>query len=330
MSTTSSDLSRLAFGRLNTGDNLPANPAMLVARFTSESLQFQPNVVASPELDPSGQVRDSILTGASSTGNVEFPLVRSPWFHEMLSAAFRNNWGTGTLGYPNPAISGSYLQRALGADELIPGKMVKLYDVQKRFETPDVQSYHKFRKAGVNSLALSVSPNEILTGTLSLIAGELELSNGDIAGASYADPGQYTPLTAPNVTEVNIGAMTAAACFSALTLSFGSNMRAIDCIGSYSAREKAIGRFEPMIEGTTYFVSNDIIQSLIDQDSFQVTISLGDGDGNVYTFFYPRCKFTNATAAIPGSNQDVMLPVSIRALYDPNYLYSCKVTRTLA
>jgi len=330
MSTTSADLSRLAFGKLGVGEVLPANPPMLVARFTSESLQFQPNVVASPELDPSGQVRDSILTGSASTGNVEFPLVRSVWFHEMLSAAFRNDWGTGVLGYPDPGNAGQYLTRNLGVDELIPGKMVKLYDVEKRFETPDTPSYHVFRKAGVNTLSLSVSPNELLTGSVSLIAGELDLYNADLAGASYADPGQYTPLTAPNVTEVNIGAMTAAACFSALTLAFGSNMRAIDCIGSYSAREKAIGRFEPTIDGTSYFVSNDIIQSLIDQDAFPVTIALGDGDGNVYEFFYPRCKFTNATAAIPGTNQDVMLPVSIRALYDPNYRYSCKVTRTLA
>lgn len=330
MSTTSADLSRLSFGKLGVGDVLPANPAMLVARFTSESLQFQPNVVASPELDPSGQVRDSILTGASSTGNVEFPLVRSPWFHEIMAAAFRNEWGTGVLGYPDPANVGQFLTRNLAPNELIPGKLVKLYDVEKRFETPDVPSYQVYRKAGVNSLSLSVSPNEMLTGSLSLIAGELDLYNADLAGATYPDPGQYTPLTAPNVTEVNIGAMTAAACFSALTLSFGSNMRAIDCIGSYSAREKAIGRFEPMIEGTTYFVSNDIIQALIDQDSFPVTIELGDGDGNLYKFFYPRCKFTNATSAIPGTNQDVMLPVSIRALYDPNYRYSCKVDRTLA
>lgn len=330
MSTTSADLSRVAFGKLGAGDVLPANPVMLVARMTSESLQFQPNVIASPELDPSGQVRDSILTGASSTGNVEFPFVRSPWLHEMLAAAFRNEWGTGTLGYPDPDNAGLYLQRALGANELVPGKSVKLYDVEKRFETPDEPSYQVFRKAGVNSLSISVQPNEMLSGSVALIAGDMDLRNVDLVGATYPDPGEYTPFTAPNVTEVNVGGMTSTACFSALTLQFGSNMRAIDCIGSYSAREKALGRFEPTLDGTSYFVSNDILQALRDQDDFPVTITLTDGDGNEYEFFYPRCKFTNATASIPGTNQDVMLPVSIRALYDANYLYSCKVTRTLA
>lgn len=329
MSTTSSDLSRLAFGRLNSADNLPGNPEMLVARFTSEGLQFQPNTVTSPEIDPSGQVRDSILTGASSTGNVEFPLVRSDWFHEMLSAAFRSDWGVGVLGYPDPSNPGRFLQRNLADNELIPGKLVKLYDVEKRFETPDQPSYQRYRQAGVNSLNLSVSPNQILTGSVSLIAGDIVLDD-PIAGASYPDPGEYTPLTAPNVTQVSVGAMTASACFSSLSMMFGSNMRAIDCIGSYSAREKAIGRFEPTIEGTTYFVSNDIIRALKEQDAFPVEIELGDGDGNRYNFFYPRCKFTNATSANPGTNQDVMQPVSIRALYSPQYQFSCKVTRTLA
>lgn len=330
MSTTSADLSRLAFGKLGVGDVLPANPAMLVARFNSESLSFNPNVIVSPELDPSGQVRDSIYTGAASNGSVEFPLVRSPWFHEMLAAAFRNEWGTGTLGYPDTGNPGQFLTRALGSNELIPGKLVKLYAVQKRFETPDTPSYHLYQKAGVNSLSLRVQPNEMLSGTVALIAGEIEIGNSDISGATYPDPGEYTPYTAPNVTEITVGGMTTNACFSALTLAFNSNLRAIDCIGSISAREKALGRFEPMIDGTSYFVSNDLMESLRDQDAFPVTITMTDGDGNAYEFFYPRCKMVSTNANIPGTNQDVMAPVSIRAHYDPDYLYSCLVTRTLA
>jgi hypothetical protein len=57
---------------------------------------------------------------------------------------------------------------------------------------------------------------------------------------------------------------------------------------------------------------------------------LTDGDGNEYEFFFPNCKFTSAPVTTPGTNQDVMQPVALRAHYSNNHLYSCRVTRTLA
>jgi hypothetical protein len=329
MTTTSADLTRLAFGKLNSNFQLPGSPAMLVARMSSESLAYTPNVVESPELDPSGQLRDSIFVGSSSAGNVEFPLVRSPWFHEMLAAVFRSGWGVGTLGdnSVDPAI---FVPTPVGANELIPGKDMMLYGVQKRFETPDAASFHLFDRVAVGSLSLRVQPNEVLTGSIALMGGVMTPGNSEIVGATYADPGVYKPFTSPNVTEVSMGGLTNGQCFNQLSLSFNSNVRGIPCIGSESDREKALGRFVPMIEGTTYFVSNEHVLALKQQNFLSVSVELTDGSGNKYKFFYPACKFVTAPVTTPGSNQEVLQPVSLRAHFSPNHRYSCKVTRTLA
>jgi hypothetical protein len=329
MSTTPADLTRLAFGLLNSSLALPANPAMLIARMSDEALVYTPNVVESPELDQSGQLRDSVFVGSSSAGPVNFPLVRSLWFHAMLEAVFRNSWGTGTLG-DDSAVPGTFVDTPVGANELIPGKLVKLFAVQKRFETPTAQSYHLFDKVGVSSLALRVQPNEILSGSVALMGGVMTPGETEIAGATYADPGTYRTFTSPNVTEISLGGLTTNQCFNTLNLNFNSNLKGIPCIGSEADREKALGRFVPTIDGTTYFVSNEHVNALKAQTSVPVTIKLTDGSGNAYEFYFPNCKFVNAPVTTPGSNQEVMQPVSLRAHYSPNHKYSCKVERTLA
>jgi hypothetical protein len=329
MTTTPADLTRLAFGRLNASLVLPGSPSMLVARMSSETLAYAPNVVESPELDPSGQLRDSIFVGSSSAGNVEFPLVRSNWFHDMLAAVFRNEWGSGTYGdnSVDPAI---FVPTPVSANELIPGKNMIMYGVQKRFETPLQESYHYFDRVAVGSLDLKVQPNEVLTGSAALMGGVMTPGTADIAGATYPDPGIYKPFTSPNVTEVMLSGLTTAQCFNQLTLAFNSNVRGIPCIGSESDREKALGRFVPTIDGTTYFISNEHVAALKAQTFIAATIVLTDGSGNAYEFYYPHCKYVTAPVTTPGSNQEVMQPVSLRAHYSPDHGYSCKVKRTLA
>jgi hypothetical protein len=328
--TTPSDLTRLAFGRLNSSLVLPANPAMLQARFSSETLAYNANVVESPEMDPSGQLRDSIFVGASSAGAVEFPLTRHEWFHDMLMAAFRNDFGVGTLA-EDIVTPGTFVQRAVAANELIPGKTLIMYAAQKRFDTPTGLVYHLFDRVGVNSLALRVQPNEILSGSVQLMGGKMTATEAEIAGTpTFADPGQYKPFTSPNVTQVTIEGMTLAQCFNSLTLNFASNLRGIPCIGLESDKTKGLGRFVPTIEGTTYFTNNEHVDALLAQTFLEVTITLTDGSGNIYEFYYPKCKLVTAPVTTPGTNQDVMQPISLRAHYDPERLYSCLVTRTLA
>lgn len=329
MSTTPAELTRLAFFLLNSSLAIPAAPAALVARMSNESLVYTPNVVESPELDPSGQLRDSIFVGSSSAGNVEFPMVRSNWFHAMLEAAFRNTWATGTKGVYN---TGTLVwdDTPVGANELIPGRLVRLFGVEKTFATPTADSFHLFDLVGVNSLSLRVQPNEVLMGSAALMGGVMTPGTTGVVDATYPDPGTYRPFTSPNVTEIGLEGLTTSQCFNSLTLGFNSNLKGIPCIGSESDREKALGRFVPTIDGTTYFVSNEHVEALKAQTSLEVTVTLTDGSGNAYEFFYPMAKFTSAPVSTPGSNQEVMQPVSLRGHYSPNHKYSCLVTRTLA
>lgn len=325
MAVISSDVFQLGVVKLVAGA-VPANPAFMLARLASESLNFQPTTITSPELDPSGQVRDTILTGAQTTGAVELPLSRHTYFDDALAATFRNAWGTGTKGDgsgPPPVTS------AVGANELIPSQDLSLYMLEKRF--PDPTSgylYHRVNNAAVARTSISIAPGREVTASIEYSGGTLETSSTIITGATYVDPGTRPIFTAPEVSEITIAGVTNALCFNDLTMEFNSNVRGIECIGTLGFKEQVLGRFETIIRGAAYFVSNDFLDYLINQSEFAATIQVDDPAGNAYSFFFPRCRMTAAGANAAGTNQDIISNVTIQALYDPTRLYTVMVTRT--
>lgn len=329
MTVISSDVFQLGVVKLTGGPppTIPASPTFMLARLSSESLTFQPSVTISPELDPSGQVRDSILVGARSSGAVELPLSRHGYFEEMLQAVFRNTWGTGSKGDgsgPPPVTS------AVGANELITGSTMPLYCVEKRFTNPaGGYIYHRFNDSAVQSMSISVAPGREVSVSVNYSGGTMDAVEAAIAGATYTDPGTRPLFTAPEVSEVTVAGITNALCFSDLSLEFNGNVRGIECIGTLGFKEQVAGRFEATIRGSAYFVSNDLLDYLINQGTFGVTVVLDDSQGNKYEFDYPRCRMTNAGANASGTNQDVVSNVQIQAMYDPTRLYTCMVTRTL-
>ncbi len=322
MAVISSDVFQLGAVKL-VNEAVPANPAFMLARLSSESLNFQPNTIQSPELDPSGQVRDSILTGAQTTGAVELPLSRHPYFDEMLAAALRSAWGNGNHG------GGTGGSVAVGANELIPQQTLSLYMLEKRFVNPaGGYLYHRINKSAVSRLSVSVAPGREVSASVEYSGGTMDAVEAAISGATYADPGTRPIFTAPEVSEITIAGVTNALCFSDLTLEFNSNVRGVECIGTLGFKEQVLGRFEATIRGSAYFVSNDLLDYLINQSDFAASVTLDDPQGNKYQFEFPRCRMTAAGANASGTNQDVVANVTIQALYDPLWKYTVMVTRT--
>ena len=328
MAVMSADLFRLAAIELDVAGAIPATPAWTQARITGESINFTPNTTTSNELDASGQVRDSILTGATVSGNVEMEVSYNPFFEVCLAAVFRNDWGTGSEGdgADPPVVT------TVSANELIPAKTLGQFAIEKTFFGPVgsgiVDQYQTFKPVAFDSLAISIAPNAPITASLAVIGGLLELADTGVTGATYLDPGQSPVMTAPLVVTIIIGAVPMTLCFNSLNLTFNSNDRGIECIGTLGIKEQTLGRFEATIEGAAYFIDNDMLQALIDQDEFPVEVELTDSLANSYNFKYPRCKMTAGSVNAAGTGQDVIANVSIQALYDSTRLYTCIVTRT--
>ena len=307
---TSADSVRLAIVR-ETGvpPVTPATPVFIVTRMTGESLAFTPETTLSAELDPSGQVRDSILTGGASAGDVQFEVSNHAAFEEYLAAVFGNEWALNVL---------------------VPDTNLFLYTVEKTFQdipAAGSDSYHRFGHSAFANLSVAITPGAPITGAATISGGEMTLATAIIAGATYPDPGTEAVLVPSDVT-IAMDAWAATSCFGTLTMTFNDNVRGIQCIGTLGTKEQVRGRFEVAISAEVYYSNDAPIQALLDQDEFPVTVTIDDAAGvPAYTFEFPRCKLTAAPVVAGGTNTDVIAGLEMNALYDSVLGYTCQVTR---
>jgi hypothetical protein len=229
---------------------------------------------------------------------------------DAMAACFRGAWATNVL---------------------IPASTLYLYTLEKRFTVPSGgYLYHRFLDSAVSGMSINISPGKEIMASVSYSGGEMTLTETLLTGATYPDPGTYPLFTAPEVSEVTVAGSTGALCFSDLAMEFNSNVRGIECIGTLGFREQVLGRFEATVRGTVYLASNDLLDRLVEQDTFVATIQLDDSVGNSYEFHFPRCKMTSGNAQATGTNQDVVSNIAFMALYDPVTSTSVKITRTHA
>lgn len=310
MTVISADTARLAIVR-ETGNppNTPATPVFIVARMTGEGVAYAPTTAVSAELDPSGQVRDSIVTGGETTGDINFEASTNDFFDTALAAVFGNTWAS---------------------DVLVPNTQLQLFTLEKTFQDVPVagsKSYHRFPHTAFAGINLDITPGSPISGSASVSGGVLTLGTAIIPGATYPDPGTDDVLSPTNVT-IAMDAWGATSCFGTLSMAFSDGVRGIQCIGTLGTKEQVRGRFECQITAEAYYSNDAPLQALLDQDAFPVTVTLSDAaDVMMYEFKFPRCKLTAAPVVAGGTDTDVVAALSIQALYDSVLGYTCQVTR---
>lgn len=308
--TISADGVRLAIVKMTgTPPAVPTTPVFITARMTGESVAYAPTTTVSAELDPSGQVRDSIVTGGATTGDVSFEVSDNDFLDEGMSAVFGGPWG---------------------ANELTPGLYLNEYMLEKTF--PGVpaagsNSFHRFENTVFSGMSLEVTPGSPITGSLSVSGGVLELGTAIIAGATYPSSGDADVLSPADVT-IAMDAWGATSCFGTLSMTFDNGARGIECIGTLGTASQVRGRFNATIEAEVYYSNDAPLQELLDQSGFPVLVEMKDtADDLMYSFEFPNCKITAAPVVAGGTDTDVVVALSIQALYDSAKGYTCKVVR---
>jgi hypothetical protein len=306
----SADTVRLALVRMTGSPPAPpAPPAFTLARITGETIAFAATTTLSNELDPSGQVRDSILTGGAATGAISFELSDHDAFEEYLAAIFGDDWA---------------------GDELIPGVDLFYYLIEKTFPGVPVSgesSFHRFAPSAFIGGSVVIAPNTPITGTAEVNGGVPTLDTEPLAGATYPDPGTE-PVLQPQDVVMSIGGWAAAACFGQFTMTFANGTRGVPCIGTLGDREKVRGRFTVQIAAQVYYATDEPLHAFVDRTEFPVLVEVRAPDATVeYAFEFPRCKIDAAPVNAGGTGQDVIIQMTISALYDATAGYTCKVTR---
>lgn len=325
----SADTTRVVFVPETTAGVTPANPNMLVARITSEGITFNPSTTLSNEFNAQRQVTDVIVSGGSTGGDLGFELSRNPWFEEMLAGVFGNEWG------------------ATFPDRLEVGVKLKTYTIEKTFAAcaevpadpgadppepgrPAEFDYHRVVRAMIDAMTLTFTPAAAATGSITILGGTFTRSHDELAGATYEEPGLRPVILGADVIPVvfRIGGVDYTAwCLSQIVVNFNNNGRAIECLGTIGAAEMMLGRFECTVTMTVYAscdthaILDAFLAIPIAGQSYRTEIAMAfraqDGFGNFYFFEFDRCRIQAATQVAGGTNQDVVIALTLQALMGP-------------
>ena len=181
----------------------------------------------------------------------------------------------------------------------------------------DEYVYQRYRGCTYSALSLTTSPNAIVTGTVSVVAGEPTLAYLPITGATYDATGtDGAVFTAPEVLELSAGSTlpgVQTSCWSSLTLNLDSQNREIACIGSLGSRESALGTFLATASGDLYFVGDQsLLESLLNNEVIGIsTITFTNADDDIYRFDLYDSKVTSGSVVATGQNEDVTIPVTL-------------------
>ena len=165
----------------------------------------------------------------------------------------------------------------------------------------------------MNTLALQVSANAIITGTLGIIGKDLTLDTAAIAGATYPAVSTTAPL------DSFTGAMTegggAVAVVTEIQLNLDNGMAARYVVGSKTTIHPSIGRSNITGTVTVFFEDADMLLKFINETESSMAFTLPDGAGNKYTFTVPRLKYSGGQPDVGGEGP-ITLAMPFQALRD--------------
>ena len=309
--TTSADLVRLAEIPETTYGVTPATPAFKVIRYSGESLALAPTTTSSANMNPSRQVTDSILTGSSAAGGVNFEVAKEAWFEDFLSGAMCKDWVTNVLTI---------------------GTTLKSFTIEKSIPITGTANtdYHRVPGSIINGFTLTIAPNAPITAAFDILGKDYLTGSTIVTGATYLPLAMKPVFTAPLVTNIAISGIAAATpCFNNITLTLANNDRALQCIGSLGAREMALGRAEVTLAFSLYYADDDLLDVLRNQTNMSISFTIVDSDTtpNSYQFDIPKAKLTQCNVVAGGTGQDVVADCIATGLLDPVTGTSLKITR---
>jgi len=337
---TPADSLRLAISKETTQGNLPATPEFEIFRPTGEGLAFEVTTTMSDEISSDSRgVTDSILTGATVTGEINFELADFNAFELVMESLLASGWGE------DPRSTGATYPTGIGTTAVIydSSEMVT-FAIEKRMTATLLDSgstgflYQLFTGCTADTFSLSITPNEIVTGSFGFVGMDFSTPAAE-AGDSYKGSGLNPVMTAPLVTGIELLTYTSdgsegtpvawltGSCFTGLEINANNNGRGLVCIGVLGNKATALGRFEVGLSGSLYYTGDDPLDALIDQTEYQFRVTMEDSEGAQYFFFFPRVKFATATALASGTNTDVMLEFTLSALVDPFQKYTMLLSR---
>lgn len=173
--------------------------------------------------------------------------------------------------------------------------------------------YHRFTGVELNTLALAISANAMITGTFGALGQNMTTGQTALAGATYANPTTTSPLDSFTGTLNEAG--TPIAVITEIQLNLENGLEARFVVGSKQSILPSIGRSNCSGTITAYFENSLLLDKFINETESSIIFELPDGAGNKYIVTLPRIKYNGGQPDVEGEGP-ITLSMPFQALLD--------------
>lgn len=299
---------RVAYVAEATFGTVPATPAFKTVRATNGGLRTTKATGTSDERRADRNVSDEYMLGKDSAGSYDFELSYGT-FDDFFEAALGGTWTTNVLKN---------------------GVTKKSFTIEETIELGATDAFSRFRGAMVNGFTLDITAREAITGSMDIMAVEEQLATAIVTGATYAAATTSPVLTASaHVGTVTFGAF-ASPKIRRISLDVTNNLRTRPTIGTLFSQEFGTGRFD--VTGTIecYFEDQAIYTAVMNHDTAAISVTVGATTANKYTILIPKAQLGDGDRVIGGTDDDIMVAIPFRGVFDTATAASLQITRAVA
>jgi hypothetical protein len=209
-------------------------------------------------------------------------------------------------------VAGTIINRVLKV-----GSTPKSFSIED--EAADIAQYRLFTGMTVDTVAISVKPNEMVTATFSMVGKDMTISGTSLDPVKTATSTNQPFDSYSGALSVGTAgsAMTTLAVITGIDFSITNSVTPTFVVGSATTPQLEFGM--ATVEGTitAYFEDSSLINRFINETAtaFQVTVNDPTGVSN-YTFHFPRVKINGADVPVDGPTGSRIISLPFVALYD--------------
>lgn len=256
----------------------------------------------------------------------------------LESNQIRSDREVNVFRHGNKSVGGSVdvEMRATDYDSLLEGVLFNEFDSSNSlslgttlqtysFEDAalDISQFRLFTGCGINTLDLSIRPNQIVTASFGVIGSSFTQSATAQDAAPTAAAGTEPFDSFSGSITIDSSTQT---IVTGLDLNITNNLAQAFAIGSDTAQQLEFGRGNVSGQITLYYEDATQIDKFINETDADLQFTLTDGT-TTYTFDLPRILFNGSS--IPLDNeQSRIVTLPFVALYSSSDTYSINITKS--
>jgi hypothetical protein len=284
----------------------PSTPSLIQLPYTTHSLNLTKERVTGTDIQPDRMLRVDRHGNRSVAGDIVADL-RKADYDPFLESAFFNTFSSNVLKV---------------------GTTPKFFSIEDA--ATDITQFRLFTGMAVSSLAVSIRPNQMVTGTFSMVGKNMSISNTSVDGTKTASSGN-APFDAYSgalkIADTG-GILATSAIVTGIDFTLNNALAPTFVVGASTTPQLEFGM--ATVEGTitAYFEDAALINRFLNETETALEVSVDDPTGSSdYTFLFPRVKINGADVPVDNPTSRI-ITLPFVALFDTTEATNIKLTRS--